>query len=166
VVTAALLSLFNCSADEPQENKHHLRKRDYTMTPRQKLLVQSTFKQISPIAGVAANLFYARLFELDPSLRRLFKGDLQEQGQRLMKMLSLAVKGLDHIHELVPAVRTLGKQYVEYGVHEHHYDTVGAALLWTLEYGLGPAFTAEVKDAWSTVYNLLSEAVQDVAMAA
>ena len=136
------------------------------MTPRQKQLVQSTFKEITPFAGVAANLFYARLFELDPSLRRLFKGDLQEQGQNLMKMLSLAVKGLDRLDELVPAVRALGERYINYGVQEHHYDTVGAALLWTLEYSLGPVFTTEVKEAWSTVYNLLSEAMQDVAMAA
>ena len=136
------------------------------MTPRQKLLVQSTFKQITPIAGVAANLFYARLFELDPSLRRLFRGDLQEQGQKLMKMLSLAVKGLDRLDQLVPAVRALGQRNIDYGVRERHYDTVGAALLWTLEYVLGPGFNAEVKEAWSTVYKLLSEAMQDVAMAA
>ncbi len=136
------------------------------MTPRQKLLVQSTFKQISPLAGTAANLFYARLFELDPSLRRLFKGNLEEQGQKLMKMLSLAVKGLDRLEELVPAVRALGRRHLECGVQEHHYDTVGVALLWMLEYALGPAFTAEVKEAWSTVYNVLSEEMRDVAMAA
>jgi hemoglobin-like flavoprotein len=135
------------------------------MTPRQKQLVQSSFKQITPFARVAPNLFYARLFELDPSLRRMFRGDLQEQGQKLMKMLSLAVKGLDRLDQLVPGVRVLGMKQGDCQLQEHHYDTVGAALLWTLEYILGPAFTVEVKEAWSNVYNVLSEAMQEVAMA-
>ena len=136
------------------------------MSPRQKQLVQSTFKQIKPIQGVAANLFYARLFELDPTLRRLFKGDLRQQGQKLMQMLSLAVVGLDRLDKLVPAAQAFGARHCTYGVEPNHYDTVGAALLWTLEYGLGAAFTAEVKEAWATVYSLLADAMQDIATAA
>ena len=136
------------------------------MTPRQKQLVQSTFKQLKPIQGVAANLFYARLFELDPTLRRLFKGDLRQQGQKLMQMLSLTVVGLDRLDKLVPAAQALGARHCTYGLAPNHYDTVGAALLWTLEYGLGAAFTAEVKEAWATVYSLLAEAMQDIAIAA
>jgi hemoglobin-like flavoprotein len=136
------------------------------MTPRQKQLVQSTFKQIKPIQGVAANLFYARLFELDPTLRRLFKGDLRQQGQKLMQMLSLAVVGLDRLDKLVPAAKAFGARHCTYGVEPDHYDTVGAALMWTLEYGLGAAFTAEVKEAWATVYSLLADAMQDIAIAA
>lgn len=135
------------------------------MTPRQKQLVQLTFKQIKPIQGVAANLFYARLFELDPTLRRLFKGDLRQQGQKLMQMLSLAVVGLDRLDKLVPAARALSARHCSYGVEPNHHDTVGAALLWTLEYGLGEAFTAEVKEAWATVYSLLADAMQDIAIA-
>src|SRR3712207_225737 len=103
------------------------------ITPRQKLLVQQTFADVAPIADVAARLFYARLFELDPSLEALFGGDMEEQGRKLMQMLTVAVRGLDHLDELVPAVRALGRRHVGYGVRDEHYATVGAALLWTLE---------------------------------
>ena len=134
------------------------------MTPRQKQLVQTTFKQLKPINGLAPNLFYARLFELDPSLRSMFRADLHEQGRKLMQMLSLAVKGLHRVEKLTPIARVLRAQG-ECGLQKHHYDTVGAAFLWMLEYGLGTAFTAEVREAWSNLYQLLAEAMEDVAMA-
>src|SRR5438874_11409491 len=85
--------------------------REDTMTPQQKMLVRTTFAQVLPIAETAAALFYARLFELDPSLRPLFTSDLQEQGRKLMQMLAAAVRGLDDLETLVPAVRALGKRH-------------------------------------------------------
>lgn len=135
------------------------------MTPKQKLLVQATFTQVTPIADEAAALFYQRLFELDPSLKALFRGDMKEQGKKLMRMIAMAVNGLDRLSELVPAVQDLGRRHVNYGVTAAHYDTVGAALLWTLEQGLGPAFTPEVRDAWGTVYGLLAQTMIDAACA-
>ena len=126
------------------------------MTPAQKDLVQSTFAKLVPIADQAAALFYGRLFEIDPSLRPLFKGDLVEQGKKLMTMICVAVKGLDTLDELVPAVKNLGRRHATYGVTDAHYDTVGGALLWTLEKGLGSAFTPDVKAAWTTVYTVLA----------
>jgi hemoglobin-like flavoprotein len=119
------------------------------MTPAQKTLVQRTFAQVVPIADTAAALFYGRLFESDPALRPLFKGDIVEQGRKLMQMIGVAVNGLDRLDRIVPAVQQLGIRHVAYGVKEEHYSTVAAALLWTLEQGLGPDFTPEVRDAWT-----------------
>ena len=127
-------------------------------------LVQDSFRQVAPMAEAAAGLFYARLFELDPDLRSLFKGDMTEQGRRLMQMLGLAVKSLDRPEQLLPAVRALGARHVAYGVREKDYDTVGGALLWTLRQGLGDAFTPEVEAAWAEVYAALAAAMQDGAV--
>ncbi len=116
------------------------------MTPKQKQLVQSSFEQVKPIVDVAASLFYGRLFDLDPNLERLFKGDLHTQGRMLFQVMSVVVGGLDDLDELAPSIQALGKRHAGYGVEDHHYKTVGAALLWTLERGLGSAFTAEVNN--------------------
>jgi len=136
------------------------------MRPEQIALVQNSFSQISPIADQAAALFYQRLFELDPALKSLFKGNMAEQGKKLMQMIGVAVNGLTRLDEIVPAVRQLGKRHVGYGVTPAHYETVGAALIWTLELGLGTSFTPQVKDAWVTAYTLLSSAMIDAAKAA
>jgi hemoglobin-like flavoprotein len=137
-----------------------------TMTPDQKTLVQHTFAKIAPQADAAAALFYGRLFEIDPALKVLFKGDMAEQGQKLMTMLATAVKGLDRPDELLPAVKNLGVRHVGYGVKDEHYDTVAAALLWTLERGLDADFTPDVKDAWIAVYTLLAATMKEAAAAA
>ena len=133
------------------------------MTPAQKRLVQDTFATIAPIADDAAVLFYRRLFELDPSLQRMFRGDMAEQRKRLMQMIAVAVKGLDRLDQLVPAVQDLGRRHAGYGVEDRHYETVGAALLWTLEKGLGDAFTADVREAWTTVYGILATTMKEAA---
>lgn len=126
------------------------------MTPASIALVQTSFRQVAPIADQAAALFYARLFDLDPSLRRMFHGDMPAQGRKLMQMIGTAVAALDRLEVLVPVVRQLGARHVGYGVRDEHYATVGAALLWTLEKGLGADFTPEVKAAWTETYTLLS----------
>jgi len=132
----------------------------------QKKLVQSSFAKVVPIAETAAELFYSKLFALDPSLKPLFKGDLKEQGRKLMRMISMAVNGLDRLEALVPAVQDLGRRHVLYGVQPAHYDTVGEALLWTLERGLGPDFTPEVKEAWTVVYGILASVMKEAAYGA
>jgi nitric oxide dioxygenase len=126
------------------------------MTPRQKTLVQETFAQVIPISEQAAALFYGRLFEIAPAVKPLFKGDMQEQGRKLMQIIGHCVAGLDQLDGLVPVVRELGRKHVGYGVTDGDYASVGSALLWTLEQGLGPAFTPEVKEAWAAVYGVLS----------
>lgn len=133
------------------------------VTNTEKVLVQESFAAVMPIADDAAALFYRRLFELDPSLERMFKGDMTEQRRKLMQMLTAAVKGLDRLDQLVPVVEDLGRRHAGYGVADKHYDTVGAALLWTLEKGLGNAFTPQVKDAWIAVYGLLAGTMKNAA---
>jgi hemoglobin-like flavoprotein len=133
------------------------------LTVHQKTLVQDSFAIVAPIADDAAALFYGRLFELDPSLQRMFRGDMAEQRRKLMQMLTAAVKGLDRLDQLVPVVKDLGRRHATYGVEDRHYETVGAALLWTLEKGLGKAFTPETKEAWATVYGILATTMQDAA---
>ena len=120
-------------------------------------LVQDTFDKIRPISEKAAKLFYNRLFELDPSLKSLFKGDMKTQGKMLMQMLDYAVTGLDRLDTIVLAIQNLGIRHAGYGVKDEYYETVGEALLWTLEQGLGKEFTPDVKDAWAEAYKLLSD---------
>ena len=136
------------------------------MTPHEIKLVQDSFAKVAPVAEKAAEMFYARLFGLDPSVKRLFKSDMTEQGKRLMAMISVAVKGLDHIEDLVPAVQDLGRRHAGYGVQQDHYATVGVALLGTLEEALGDEFTSEVKEAWSSVYEILATTIIDAAASA
>jgi hemoglobin-like flavoprotein len=133
------------------------------LTPAQKTLVQASFATIAPIADDAAALFYRRLFEIDPSLERMFRGDMAEQRKKLMQMLTAAVKGLDRLEQLVPVVQDLGRRHASYGVTAAHYDTVAEALLWTLEKGLGAAFTLETRAAWTAVYGLLAATMQEAA---
>ena len=119
-------------------------------------LVQDSFAQVAPIAPTAAELFYGQLFTLDPTLKPLFKGDMTEQGEKLMKMIAVAVNSLNDLDALVPALQDLAIRHVAYDVKAEDYDTVGQALLWTLEKGLGDAFTPEVKEAWTETYVLMS----------
>lgn len=132
------------------------------MTPTQIELVQSTWEQVKPISEQAAELFYGRLFELDPSLKPLFKtDDMKEQGRKLMATLNLAVMSLTKLETILPAVQELGRKHVQYGVPDESYKTVGEALLWTLDKGLGDAFTEDVKDAWTQTYVTISTVMLD-----
>ena len=119
------------------------------MTPAQVEVVKESWSKVTPIADKASALFYERLFTLDPSLRALFKPDMTEQRKQLMTMLGTAVAGLDRLDTIVPAVQALGRRHQGYGVTDAHFATVGQALLWTLEQGLGEAFTSDVRDAWA-----------------
>ena len=134
-----------------------------TITAAQKTLVQDSFATIAPISHDTAVLFYRRLFELDPTLERLFLTDMAQQRKKLMQMLAAAVNGLDRLEQLIPVVEDLGRRHVAYGVQEQHYDTVGAALLWTLRKGLGDAFTPAVEDAWTAVFGLLASTMKTAA---
>lgn len=126
-------------------------------------LVQNTFDKVRPISDKAAELFYNHLFELRPSFKSLFKGDMKTQGRMLMQMIDYAVSGLDNPDTILPIIQDLGKRHVGYGVKEEYYETVGEALLWTLEQGLGKDFTPEVKDAWAAAYKLLSDTMKSAA---
>jgi len=131
------------------------------MTPHQITLVQTSFAKVVPIAATAADLFYGRLFEIAPDVRGMFPDDMTEQKKKLMAMLGTAVGGLARLDRLIPAVRALGERHAGYGITPAQFAPVGAALLWTLEQGLGEAFTPEVHQAWATVYNALSSIMID-----
>jgi nitric oxide dioxygenase len=126
------------------------------LTTQQKTLVQDSWKLVQPIADEAAALFYGKLFELDPELRPLFKGDIRQQGAKLMKTIGMAVASLNDFARLEPVVQALGQRHGGYGVKPAHYPVVGEALLWTLEQGLGSAATPPVLEAWAAVYAALS----------
>jgi hemoglobin-like flavoprotein len=121
-----------------------------TLTPEQKQLVHSTWALVKPIQEDAARLFYGRLFEIDPSTKPLFAStDMAKQGKKLIQTINVAVAGLERLDAILPAVEALRRRHVGYGVREEHYESVGAALLWTLEQGLGEEFTPEVEEAWA-----------------
>ena len=129
------------------------------MTPHQISLVQTSFAKVAPIAATAADLFYGRLFEIAPEVRGMFPDDLAEQKNKLMAMLGTVVASLIRLDQLLPAVRALGQRHADYGVTAAHFEPVGAALLWTLEQGLGRDWTPAVKEAWVNCYTLLSGAM-------
>ena len=135
------------------------------MTSRQIDLVQQSFRLIQPIIDDAAILFYERLFELDPSLRQMFQRPRREQARLLTQTLNVVVKGIDRPDQLRGAVQALGQRHAGYGVRDEHYETVGQALLWTLESGLKNAFTSEVRDAWVAAYSWLAFTMQRAAAA-
>ena len=126
------------------------------MTNAEIKLVQDSFSKVFPIADKAAEIFYNRLFELDPNLKPLFKTELKDQGKKLMSMLATAVNGLNNLNEIVPTIQALGKRHKNYKVTKESYATVGTALIYTLSKGLGDDFTPEVKEAWTRVYGVLS----------
>ncbi len=130
------------------------------MTPQQIELVKKTWVMVVPIADTAAELFYGRLFELEPSYRAMFKHDMTEQGKKLMKTINIAVEALDDVEPLVPTLKQMGADHAGYGVVDRDYNVVGAALLWTLEQGLGEVFTDEVKNAWAAVYEVLANTMK------
>lgn len=126
------------------------------MTPEQIRLIRNTWRRIEPIGHRAARLFYAKLFDTDPSLRPLFKRNLDFQGQKLVIMIDAAIRGLEQPDALAPTLTRLGRRHAAYGVRPEHYDTVGRCLLWTLEQGLGPALNAEARAAWAELYQRLA----------
>jgi len=133
------------------------------MTPEQIKLVQSSWEKVKPISEKAAELFYGKLFELNPDFKELFPNDMVEQGRKLMAMINTAVNSLNNLEAVVPAVEEMGKRHVDYGVKDEDYDVVGEALLWTLEAGLGDAFTEDVKAAWTETYVVLSTTMKNAA---
>lgn len=126
------------------------------MTPDQVTLVQQSFAKVAPISEQAAVLFYDRLFEVAPSVRAMFPDDMTEQRKKLMATLAVVVNGLTNLEAVLPAASALAKRHVSYGAKPEHYPVVGGALLWTLEKGLGEAWTPEVASAWAAAYGTLS----------
>ena len=127
------------------------------MTPAQVELIQDSFAKVAPISEQAAALFYGRLFEIAPEAKPLFRGDMDEQGRKLMATLAVVVNGLSNLDAVLPAASALAKRHVAYGVKPDHYAPVGEALIWTLERGLGAGWTQELAAAWAAAYTTLSQ---------
>lgn len=127
------------------------------MTPNQVKAIQESFAKVVPISEQAAALFYGRLFEIAPAVEPLFRGDMKEQGRKLMATLGIVVNGLSNLDAVLPAASALAKRHVDYGVKPDDYAPVGAALLWTLEKGLGDQWTPDLAAAWSAAYAVLSD---------
>ncbi len=126
------------------------------MTPDQVILVQESFAKVAPISETAAVLFYDRLFEIAPKVKAMFPTDMTEQRRKLMATLAVVVGGLGNLESVLPAASALAKRHVSYGARAEHYPVVGAALLWTLEKGLGDGWTPDVAEAWTAAYGTLS----------
>ena len=136
------------------------------MTAQQVELVQRSWRAVAPVGDTAAELFYGKLFSLDPGVRALFKNDMRDQGRNLTAMMSVAVHGLARPEKILYAVEQLGRRHAAYGVQPRHYESVATALLWMLEQVLGEAYTPEVREAWTQAYALLAKAMQDATRAA
>jgi hemoglobin-like flavoprotein len=126
------------------------------MTPDQVKAIQESFAKVVPISQQAAALFYGRLFEIAPAAKPLFRGDIEEQGRKLMAMLGSVVNGLGNLETILPAASALAKRHIDYGIKAADYEPVGAALLWTLERGLGAQWTPELAAAWTEAYTVLA----------
>lgn len=133
------------------------------MTPEQVKLVQDSFAKVEPIAATAADIFYDRLFEIAPSVRSMFPAEMTDQKAKLMQTLGVAVNNLHQVETVVPTIQDLAKKHVGYGVKDEHYDTVGEALIYTLDKGLGDAFTPDVKAAWLETYTLVATVMKEAA---
>ncbi|MDX9752697.1 MAG: globin family protein [bacterium] len=137
-----------------------------TLSENQISRVQASWQKVAPHVEQAAELFYGKLFELDPALRPLFSADMTEQKKKLMKTIGFAVHSLKSLETIVPTVQDLGRRHVNYGVKDAHYATVGEALIWTLSQALGDEFDEELREAWVTVYTLLANTMKEAAAGA
>ena len=126
------------------------------MNSTQVKLVQESFSKVVPISEAAAVIFYDRLFEVAPAVKAMFPSDMTQQRKKLMMMLAAVVNGLGNLDSILPAASALAKRHVDYGARPEHYPVVGGALLWTLEKGLGEAWTSDVAEAWTAAYGTLS----------
>ena len=140
--------------------------RSLALTVRDAALVRASFAALIPHKAAVAARFYERLFQIDPKLRVLFRGDMEAQGRKLMDTLSVLVMNLRDLNSITPTLERLGQRHVGYGTRDEDYDTVGRALLWTLERSLGDAFTPETRAAWTGLYRTVADTMRRAARAA
>ena len=134
------------------------------LTAEQVNIIRDTWRSIGPISNMVPQIFYDRLFEIDPSTKPLFtKTNMPGQHVKLMEALELVAENANDLDSLTPALEDLGRRHVRYGVEDKHYDSVGAALMWTLERGFGAAFTHEVRQAWLLAYQFVSGTMRQAA---
>jgi len=145
------------------DTQRYIKEEAGPLTEEQIRLIRASWQRVLPIKGQAAGLFYGRLFELDPSVKHLFKGKLDYQGDKLMTTLNVVVNSLENLNEIEAMLQAMAKRHIIYGVEAAHFETVGAALLWVLEQGLGEYFTDEVEEAWTVAYGLIATTMKEAA---
>ena len=128
-------------------------------------LVQESFEKVAPLGTKVAEIFYSELFAIDPSLRGMFKGDLQAQYGKLLAVLATVVRGLHTPEKIQKAAENLAVRHLDFGVKPEHYTYVGNALLRTLKKGLGDEFTPELREAWIGAYRLIAQVMKAAAYA-
>jgi hemoglobin-like flavoprotein len=133
------------------------------MKPEQVKIILLTFSQVASNKDRVGQMFYERLFAIAPETRPMFKGDMAEQSQKLMDTLALAIGSLRDMPSLVATLESLALSHVDYGVRDEHYGTVGEALIWTLEKGLGEAFTRDAREAWTALYGEITQTMRRAA---
>ncbi len=133
------------------------------MTPKQIGLMQASWAMVLPVKDSVTTLFYGRIFDLDPGLQTLFRGDMKVQGRKLLSFIGAAISSLGSVDNIIPGLQELGRKHLDYGVKDSDYDTFGAALIWALEQGLGEAFSVDVCDAWIQTYELLAGVMKNAA---
>lgn len=129
------------------------------MTSREIALIQNSFRQLVHVSDQAGSIFFARLFELDPTFRLLFQGDLRVQSQQMVQTVRYFVTSLDQLPQTLTAMRQAGLNHAE-EIPDAHFQHFCDAMLWTLSRNLGRGFTQEVRDAWAKAFWMLSEAMR------
>ena len=163
VILLALLLLIQNKKNQDRYTQQYIEEEAAPLSAEQIQLIRDSWQRVLPIKEKAAELFYARLFELDPSVKALFKGKLDFQGDKLMMTLNVVVNSLDNLTEVEAMLQAMGKRHIIYGVEAAHYETVGAALLWALKQGLGEHFSEEVEEAWVTAYGEIATTMKEAA---
>ncbi len=163
VILLAFLLLIQNKKNQTRYTQQYIEEKTSPISAEQIKLIRDSWQRVLPIKEQAAELFYGRLFELDPTVKPLFKGRLDFQGDKLMMTLNVVVNSLENLNEIESMLQAMGKRHIIYGVEAAHYETVGAALLWVLKQGLGEYFTEDVEEAWTIAYGLIATTMKDAA---
>lgn len=156
VLILAVLLLIQNKKNQARYQRQYIEEEPALLSVQQIQLIRDSWQRVIPMKEKAAELFYARLFELDPLVKPLFKGKLDSQGDKLMLTMNVVVNSLDNLGEVEAMLQAMGKRHIIYGVEAAHYETVGAAFLWVLQQGLGEHYTAEVEEAWTIAYGVIA----------
>lgn len=163
VILLAVLLLIQNKKNQTRYAHQYIEEELSPLSTQQIQLIRDSWQRVLPMKKQAAELFYGRLFELDPSVKSLFKGKLDFQGDKLMTTLNVVVNSLDDLSSVEAMLQAMGERHIIYGVEAAHYETVGAALLWVLQQSLGDYFTEEVEEAWVIAYGLVATTMKEAA---
>ncbi|WP_428356050.1 globin domain-containing protein [Methyloprofundus sp.] len=163
VILLAYLLLIQNKKNQARYAQQYIEEEPYPLTPEQIKCIRNSWRRILPIKEKFAEMFYVRLFELDPALKSLFRGRLDFQGTKLMTTLNVVVNSIEDFNAVEAMLEAMGNRHIIYGVQAAHYETVGAALLYVLEKSLGEYFNDDIEDAWVTAYSEIANTMKKTA---